>query len=188
MYERYLKRVMDLLLAGVAFIVLAPLTIVVALAIKLDDGGPVFFRQERVGQRGARFVLLKFRSMKQNVGDLPSDRATALPITKVGRVLRRTNVDELPQLVSILRGDMSIVGPRPALPAQEQLLELRERYGAAHLRPGLTGLAQVRSYDGMPVTHKAELDGQYAARVTAVRDVAIIFATVGYLFRRPPTY
>jgi O-antigen biosynthesis protein WbqP len=126
--------------------------------------------------------------MAVGTGDIPSARAGVLRITRVGRVIRRTNIDELPQLVNILRGDMSLVGPRPALPSQAELLALRGANGAAACRPGLTGLAQIRSYDGMPEPEKARWDGQYAATISLRRDLAIVLGTFRYLARRPPVY
>ena len=148
----------------------------------------MLFRQERVGANETRFTALKFRSMPTGTADLPSDRAEDLRVTAVGRLIRRTNLDELPQLWNILRGDMSFVGPRPALPTQEELVRLRDANGASRCYPGLTGLAQIKSYDGMPVSEKAEWDGTYAQRVTAGRDLGIVIRTFGYLVRQPPVY
>jgi O-antigen biosynthesis protein WbqP len=126
--------------------------------------------------------------MPVNTGDIPSAAARSVRITRVGRVIRRTNADELPQLVNILRGDMSVVGPRPALPAQRELVALRSANGALACTPGLTGLAQVNAYDGMSIEAKATWDGRYADRIRFFRDVAIILRTVRYLMAPPPTY
>jgi O-antigen biosynthesis protein WbqP len=126
--------------------------------------------------------------MRVNVGDVPSHQAGRLPVTPVGRVLRRTNLDELPQLVNILRGEMSIVGPRPALESQEELIALRRANGALECLPGLTGLAQIRAYDGMPVSEKARHDGEYAERLGFLLDCGIVLRTVGYVLRSPPVY
>jgi len=160
----------------------------VAVAIRLGDGGPALFRQERAGRDGRRFVLLKFRSMPVGTAHVPSTDATTLPVTAVGRLLRRTNLDELPQLLNILAGEMSVVGPRPALATQEELLALRRANGAIGCRPGLTGLAQVSARDGMTVAEKAACDGAYADRLGLWTDLGIIARTVGYLFRPPPVY
>jgi O-antigen biosynthesis protein WbqP len=187
-YRLYVKRVLDILCATLAFVALSPLFLIASIAILLDDGRPVIFRQKRVGQNGREFTLYKFRSMAVNSGDVPSSEAGALRVTAVGRVLRRSNIDEIPQLLNIIRGDMSIVGPRPALSRQVQLNEMRRDRGAHLCRPGLTGLAQVNSYDGMPEVEKADWDGRYAERITLVNDVAIIMKTFGYLLRRPPVY
>lgn len=188
MYDRFLKRAIDFVIAAVALVALAPVLLVVCVAIRVEDGGRAIFRQQRVGREGRLFWLLKFRSMPPDTGDLPSDAARHVRITRVGRVIRRTNVDELPQLVNILRGEMSLVGPRPALPTQTELIEYRRAAGALHCRPGLTGLAQINAYDGMPVSVKAEWDSRYAERVTFAGDAGIVLRTVRYLLRPPPTY
>lgn len=182
------KRVLDLALAGLALVLLAPVLGAVAIAIRLGDGGPALFRQERAGRDGRPFVLLKFRSMPVGSAHVPSTEATRIPVNAVGRFIRRTNLDELPQLLNILAGQMSVVGPRPALPTQAELLALRQANGAAACRPGLTGLAQVSARDGMTVEEKAAYDGAYAGQVSLLGDLRIMLRTVGYLFRRPPVY
>lgn len=187
-YQAFLKRVLDIGLSAVALLLLSPVMALVGIAVRLEDGGPALFRQERVGRGGMRFRIYKFRSMAVNVGDLPSASAAALKVTHVGRFIRRTNLDELPQLVNILVGDMSVVGPRPALPSQEALTDLRRANGAMACRPGLTGLAQVSSYDGMPEDEKAAYDGTYASGITFAGDLWIILRTFAYLAHRPPTY
>lgn len=188
MYRRFGKRVLDIALSGIALVILSPLMLLVALAIRLEDGGPALFRQERVGRERKQFTILKFRSMPVNTGDVPSAQARAFRITRIGAFIRRTNIDELPQLINILRGDMSIVGPRPALPQQEELCAMREKNGALRCRPGLTGLAQINSYDGMLDSQKAAWDAQYAANITFLGDIKIILQTFGYLLRPPPVY
>lgn len=182
------KRSLDAVVSAAALLVLTPLLLLIGIAIKLEDGGKAIFRQRRIGRNGAPFVLFKFRSMPENVGDLPSDAATTLRITRVGRVLRRSNLDELPQLFNILRGDMSLVGPRPALISQDELIRLRSESGADQVRPGLTGLAQVTSYDGMPVAEKARRDAQYMNDISFGTDLSLIWRTLGYLRRPPPVY
>ena len=182
------KRCLDITLGLLALITLSPLLLLIAFLVRSEDGGCVIFRQRRTGRDKRPFELLKFRSMRENVGDRPSLYASTLPITRVGRVLRRTNLDELPQLVNILRGDMSIVGPRPALPSQADLIALREANGSFCVRPGLTGLAQVGAYDGMSTNEKAMMDADYARSVTLFRDLHIIWRTIGYLRRPPPVY
>lgn len=188
LYRAVGKRLFDIVLATVSLLGLSPIVLLTAVAIKIDDGGPVFFRQQRVGRRGRPFTIVKFRSMAINTGDLPSAVALGARITRVGRIIRRLNIDELPQLINVLRGDMSIVGPRPALPVQLDLLRFRTENGASDCRPGLTGLAQVNSYDGMPDVEKARWDGQYAASVSAITDLSIIFRTFAYLTKPPPVY
>ena len=187
-YLPYGKRLLDISASILALTLLAPLLLVVAWMIRREDGGRILFRQVRVGRRQQTFELWKFRSMRENVGDIPSASASYLPITKIGRIIRRTNVDELPQLVNILRGDMSIVGPRPALPSQSELISLRAASGVYEVQPGLTGLAQVSAYDGMSVREKAVLDGTYVRSISLVTDASLILRTFTYLRRPPPVY
>lgn len=188
MYTTFWKRFLDLVLAGTAVVVLSPFLLLTALAIRLEDGGPVLFVQERVGRRGRLFRFLKFRTMPVGTANVPSAHAETLSITPVGRLIRRASIDELPQLLNILRGDMSIVGPRPAIPAQSELLRMRATEGADDVRPGLTGAAQINSYDGMSEREKAQWDGWYARRVSFPTDVGIILRTFGYLLKPPPRY
>lgn len=188
MYRHGGKRILDILLAATALLLLSPAMALVAVAIRLEDGGPVFFRQERVGRGEIPFTLLKFRSMPVSTAHVPSAEAKSARVTRVGTFIRRTNIDELPQLLNILLGEMSVVGPRPALPAQQQLRSFRSRLGAMQCRPGLTGLAQVNSYDGMPDKEKADWDGRYCLSVSFTGDVKIILRTFAYLLKPPPVY
>lgn len=188
MYRRFGKRLVDLLFSAAAIIMLSPVLALAALAVWLDDRHPPFFHQERVGRHHEPFVIIKFRTMPLDTEHVASASLQAPEITRVGRVLRRLSIDELPQMFNIVRGDMSVVGPRPALASQRELLALREASGSHHLRPGLTGLAQIRSYDGMPDAEKARHDHEYADHVTLRGDLAIIAKTVGYLFRPPSIY
>lgn len=188
MYAVVGKRVLDVLLAGVALVGLSPLLAAVAIAIWLEGGRPVLIRQQRVGRDGESFTMLKFRSMPPGTTQAVSVDAGGFPITRVGRVIRRTNVDELPQLWNIALGHMSVVGPRPALASQHELLALRSASGAARLRPGLTGLAQVNAYDGMPTAEKARFDAEYADGLSLRLDLTILGRTFGYLRRPPPVY
>lgn len=188
MYRRSGKRALDVLLSGLAILVTLPLMAVVAAAIRLEDGGGALFRQERVGRCGKVFTLLKFRSMPPNTQNIPSAHTATTKITLVGRFIRRTNIDELAQLVNVLRGEMSLVGPRPALASQTALCEMREKSGAMRCAPGLTGLAQVNSYDGMTDAEKAGWDAQYAATVSCLGDLRIIGSTFRYLLKPPPVY
>lgn len=187
-YRMVGKRLFDIASSAAALVVLSPVMILTAMAIRAEDGGPALFRQVRVGAAGRRFTVLKYRSMPVGAPNLPSAHGVALAVTRVGRFIRRTNIDELPQLLNIVRGDMSVVGPRPAIPAQADLLAMRDANGASALRPGLTGLAQVQSYDGMPEAEKAEWDGRYSQRITLIGDLTIVLKTFGYLARRPPVY
>lgn len=187
-YARAGKRAVDVVISIPVTILLAPIAIVIGIAIRMEDQGPVLFVQERVGRYGDIFRLWKFRSMPTNVANVPSARAGALQVTKVGKVIRRTNLDEVPQLMNVLTGRMTLVGPRPALPAQVSLIEMRRRNGAIALKPGLTGLAQVNSYDGMPEDEKAEWDAKYLSKLGALTDLRVLLRTIAYLFRKPPQY
>lgn len=181
MYLKYGKRIIDFILAFIAFIAFSWLFLLIAVAIKFTSRGPIFFRQRRVGCCGKQFYILKFRTMKM---DTPKDVPTHLLqdpeqyITRVGKFLRRTSLDELPQLINILYGQMAIVGPRPALWNQKDLLEEREKYGANDIRPGLTGWAQVNGRDELPIVEKARLDGIYVKRMGFFFDLRCILKTV----------
>lgn len=186
MYQRFGKRLLDILLSGCGIVVLSPVYLLVALAIKLDDPGPVFFRQKRVGIHKTYFQILKFRTMKM---ETPRDVPTHLLdnpeqyITRVGRVLRRTSLDELPQIWNIFKGDMSIIGPRPALWNQEDLVAEREKYGANDVMPGLSGWAQVNGRDRLGIDMKARLDGEYAGSVTLTMDLTCICRTLANVLK-----
>lgn len=182
------KRSLDFLASSIGLVITAPICLFIAIAIRLDDGGPAIFTQERVGSDEQLFRIHKFRSMPVGNADIPSAHADALPITRVGRFLRRSNLDEIPQLVNVLMGTMSLVGPRPALPSQIELIELRRLNGVAAVLPGLTGLAQVNGYDGMADEVKANFDAQYAAKITLKADIVILLRTLGYLLKPPPRY
>ena len=181
MYLKYGKRMIDFILALIAFIVFSWLFLLIAVAIKVTSRGPVFFRQRRVGSNGSQFYILKFRTMKM---DTPKDVPTHLLqdpeqyITRVGKFLRKTSLDELPQLINILYGQMAIVGPRPALWNQKDLLQEREKYGANDIRPGLTGWAQVNGRDELPIVEKARLDGIYVKKMGFFFDLRCILKTV----------
>lgn len=179
MYQR-LKRGIDFILALLGLIVLSPLFFVLIAAIKADSKGPVLFRQKRVGIHKTHFNILKFRTMRT---DTPKDMPTHLLknpeqyITKVGRFLRKTSLDELPQIVNILKGDMAVVGPRPALWNQYDLIEERDKYGANDVRPGLTGWAQINGRDELEIPVKAKLDGEYVRRMSFLMDCRCFFGT-----------
>ena len=187
MYQRYCKRLLDFVLSLAACIVLAPVMLAIAVWIKMDSPGPVFFRQRRVGAHKTHFNILKFRTMR---GDTPHDVPTHLLknadsyITKSGAFLRKTSLDELPQIYNILVGEMAIIGPRPALYNQYDLIEARDKVHANDVRPGLTGLAQVNGRDELPIDAKARYDGEYAANITFLGDMKIFFGTFGYVFHR----
>ena len=188
LYQHVFKRIFDLLIATLALLVLSPLMLLTAVAIMLEDGPPALFRQERVGRECLAFTIFKFRSMPVATPSLPSSAASALRVTRVGAFIRRTNIDELPQLLNVLRGEMSIVGPRPGLKSQAQLMEMRRARGVDRLRPGLTGLAQVNSFDGMTDLQKVEWEARYAGEVSFLADLMIVLRTFTYLLKRPPVY
>lgn len=188
MYNTIIKRTLDIFLAGIALIILSPIMLICMIIIKIQDGGPALFKQRRTGRNGQEFLFLKFRSMPVNTPNVQSSDVAKLRITPFGKIIRRTNLDELPQLLNIIKGDMSIVGPRPPIPSQEHLIDLRRKNGALALRPGLTGWAQVNSYDFMPEEEKASLDGEYAKSVSLWMDIKVILRTFLYLTKKPPTY
>lgn len=181
MYQRFGKRLLDILLSGCGIVVLSPVYLLVALAIKLDDPGPVFFRQKRVGIHKTYFQILKFRTMKM---ETPRDVPTHLLdnpeqyITRVGRVLRKTSLDELPQIFQIFTGKMSLIGPRPALWNQDDLIAQRDKYGANDVRPGLTGWAQINGRDELPIDVKAAFDGEYVRKMSFLFDCKCFFGTI----------
>ena len=181
MYQKFGKRFLDILLSACGILVLSPVYFLVALAIKIDDPGPVFFRQKRVGLHKSHFQILKFRSMKM---ETPKDVPTHLLdnpqqyITRVGRILRKTSLDELPQIFQIFTGDMSIIGPRPALWNQYDLVAERDKYGANDVRPGLTGWAQINGRDELPIDVKARLDGEYVEKLSFAFDCKCFFGTI----------
>ena len=175
-----LKRLLDIVISGVAIIILSPILLGVSIAIKLDSNGPVLFKQKRVGKGKKYFKIYKFRSMYV---DAPSDMPTHLledptaMITKVGGFLRKTSLDELPQLFNIFKGEMSIIGPRPALWNQYDLIEERDKYGANDVRPGLTGWAQINGRDELEIDVKAKLDGYYVAHMSFWLDFKCFLGT-----------
>ena len=187
MYKHFLKRVIDITLSFTGLVLLSPVFIVLIIAIKATDPGPAFFTQKRVGKGKSFFPLHKFRSMKMST---PRDTPTHLLenpeqyITSVGRFLRKSSLDELPQIWDILIGNMSIIGPRPALWNQDDLVAERDKYGANDVKPGLTGWAQINGRDELEIPVKAKLDGDYVARLNGgswsgfVMDVKCFFGTL----------
>ncbi|WP_278908170.1 sugar transferase [Faecalicoccus pleomorphus] len=181
MYSKYGKRLIDLLISLLGFIVLSPLFLILCLLIKITSKGPIFFKQKRVGIHKTYFDILKFRTMKI---DTPKDVPTHLLsdpdqyITSVGRFLRKTSLDELPQLINIIKGDMSIVGPRPALWNQYDLIEQRDLYQANDVMPGLTGWAQINGRDELEISVKAKLDGEYVQRMSFLFDCKCFLLTI----------
>lgn len=180
-YRQVIKRILDTIAAFFGLCILSWLIILVAIAIKLTSKGPVLFKQRRIGINKKEFDILKFRTMKHNT---PQDVPTHLMqnpdthTTPIGKILRKTSIDELPQLLSVLKGDMSIIGPRPALWNQYDLIKERDKYGANDVLPGLTGLAQINGRDEISIQKKAQLDGEYTKSISLGLDVKIFFASI----------
>ena len=181
MYKRGIKRIIDFILSLCGLIILSPVFLILCIWIKLDSKGPILFKQKRVGKHKTYFNIYKFRTMYI---DTPKDMPThmlANPdqyITKAGHFLRKTSLDELPQILNILKGEMSIIGPRPALWNQDDLVAQRDKYHANDVRPGLTGWAQINGRDELEIPVKAKLDGEYVKRISFLFDVKCFFGTI----------
>lgn len=181
-----IKRIIDVMFSILGLIILIPVFLIVSIAIKIESKGPIIFKQKRIGKRKKYFTIYKFRTMRS---DTPKDMPTHMLknangcITKVGNILRKTSLDELPQLVNILKGDMSIIGPRPALWNQDDLVEERDKYHANDIRPGLTGWAQVNGRDELEIPVKAKYDGEYTEKVSLWFDIKIFFKTIINVFK-----
>ncbi len=181
-----IKRLIDIVLSLLGLIILSPVFLFLIIAIKLDSKGPVFFKQKRIGIHKSHFHILKFRTMRS---DTPKDTPTHLLenpdqwITKVGRFLRKTSLDELPQIINIFKGEMSIIGPRPALWNQYDLIEERDKYGANDVQVGLTGWAQINGRDELEIETKAKFDGEYAEKMGLMMDLRCFFGTIFNVLR-----
>lgn len=186
MFYFWFKRFYDTVLSFIGLIVLSPLLLVLVILIKLDSKGPILFKQKRIGRNKKHFYILKFRTMRI---DTPKDTPTHMLenpeqwITKVGKFLRKTSLDEIPQIINILKGDMSIIGPRPALWNQYDLVEERDKYDVHKLYPGLTGYAQINGRDELPIPEKAKLDGYYVKHISLWLDIKIFFGTIVSIFK-----
>ena len=186
LYSKYGKRMLDVVLSFGGLVALSPVYAAIALAIKIEDPGPVLFTQKRVGQNKEYFKLHKFRSMKVSTPhDVPTHQLENPEqyITKTGRFLRKTSLDELPQLWNIVKGDMAVIGPRPALWNQDDLIAERDRYGANDVKPGLTGWAQINGRDELEIEYKAKLDGDYVKRMGLWMDIRCFFGTIFSVLR-----
>lgn len=181
MYIKFFKRFIDLLFSSIGLVIFAIPMMIIALVLKFEDPGPVIFKQKRVGLNKKYFNLYKFRSMKI---DTPHDVPTHMLenpeqyILKIGRFIRKTSIDELPQLWNIFKGDMSIIGPRPALWNQDDLIAERDKYDANDIKPGLTGWAQINGRDELEIPIKAKFDGEYVKRMSFMMDVKCFFGTI----------
>ncbi len=180
MYRNHIKRALDINLATLALVVLMPIILMASVAVKIESPGPVFFRQHRVGIHKTRFEILKFRTMREGTpANVPTERFQhADQITRVGSFLRKTSLNELPQLVNIIKGEMSIIGPRPALGNQFDLIRERDKYGANDIRPGLSGWAQINGRDTIDNKTKARFDGEYVKNIGFWFDIKIIIGTI----------
>lgn len=181
MYKKFFKRLIDIILSGMAIVILAIPMLIIAIAIKIDSKGPVFFKQKRIGLHKKTFEILKFRSMSI---EAPKDCPTHLLgegqsyITKVGSFLRKSSLDELPQIYNVFSSKMSVIGPRPALWNQYDLIEERDKYGANDVVPGITGWAQINGRDELPIDVKARLDGEYVEKLSFLFDIKCFFGTI----------
>ena len=186
MYKHFIKRTFDIILSAIGIVVAIIPMGIIALAIKMDSPGPVIFRQKRVGINKSFFNIYKFRTMRT---DTPHDAPTHLLnqassyITRVGAFLRKTSLDEIPQFFNIFKGDMSVIGPRPALWNQEGLIAQRDKYGANGDRPGLTRRTQINGRDELPIAVKAKLDGEYCANMSLRFDLKCFFGTIRSVLR-----
>ncbi len=186
MYKHFFKRLFDFILSLIGAVVLLPVFLILAIVVWIDDPGPIIFKQQRVGKNKKLFWLYKFRSMKVKTPDLPTHLLSDPEqyITRVGKILRKTSLDELPQIFNILFGQMSVIGPRPALWSQDDLISERDKYRANDIRPGLTGWAQINGRDELEIDVKARFDGEYTAALNAGKfkgfamDVKCFFGTI----------
>ena len=186
MYKKFMKRFIDVVLSGMALLILWLPMLIIAIIVKCDSKGPVLFWQKRVGLHKETFMMPKFRSMyTETPANMPTHMLTDPDqwITKVGRVLRKTSLDELPQIWSIFTGKMSIIGPRPSLWNQEDLIAERDKYGANDVRPGLTGWAQINGRDEVEIEEKAKLDGEYVEKMSFLFDCKCFFGTIVSVLR-----
>lgn len=181
-----IKRILDVILSIIVLIILCPFLIIFSIIIKVESEGPILFKQKRVGKNKKIFTIYKFRTMRT---DTPKDMPTHMLknaesyITKFGNIMRKTSIDELPQLFNIVKGDMSIIGPRPALWNQDDLIKERDKYNANDIRPGLTGWAQVNGRDELEIPVKAKYDGEYIEKVSLLFDIKIFFKTIINVFK-----
>lgn len=184
MYETIVKRIIDIVLSFIGLIVLSPVLLLTLVLIKIDDPGPAIFKQKRVGKNKELFELYKFRSMKLDTPDIPTHllENPEQYLLKSGEFTRKFSIDELPQMVNILKGDMSIIGPRPALWNQDDLVAERDKYGANDVKPGLTGWAQINGRDELEIPVKAKYDGEYVDNLSFGFDCKCFFGTIAKVF------
>ncbi len=187
MYNRYIKRIIDILLSAISIPIMLIPIIVISAAIKIDSPGPVFFKQRRVGINKKSFYILKFRTMRMDTPvNIPTEMLENADdyITKVGKFLRKTSFDEIPQIFNILLGHMSIIGPRPALWNQYQLIKMRDEYNANSIRPGLTGWAQINGRDTLSTREKVQFDSEYVKKMSFLFDLRCFFGTIAKVIKQ----
>ena len=181
-YRDFFKRICDIIVSLIALILLAIPMLIIAIWIKIDSPKePILFKQTRVGKNDVPFTILKFRSMNKNAPHQMATENFEHPeeyITPVGKFIRKTSLDELPQIFNVLKGEMSIIGPRPLIPAEKEVLAMRDEYGASRILPGITGLAQVHGRDEITDRNKAAYDGKYALNISILLDISIFFRTI----------
>lgn len=181
MYKNCVKRILDIFLSLLGIVTLSPLLFLIAITIKITSPGPILFKQKRIGKNNKLFYIYKFRSMRI---DTPKNMPTHLLenpnqyITRIGTIMRKTSLDELPQLFNILKGEMAVIGPRPSLPNQYDLNKLRDENGSSAIKPGLTGLAQISGRDELEIDIKAALDGEYANKISFIFDCKCFIGTI----------
>lgn len=185
-YQIFVKRLLDIVLSAVGIVLLLPVFLAIAFWVKADSKGPILFKQTRIGKGKRHFIMYKFRTMKIDTpSDIPTHKFQTPDsfITYAGRILRKTSLDEIPQLWNVLKGEMSIIGPRPALWNQDDLIAERDKYGANDILPGLTGWAQINGRDELSIIKKAELDGEYVKRMSLSFDAQCFVRTIMSVLR-----
>lgn len=180
-----MKRLIDIVASIILIILLSPVLLIITILLKCSEGGTVLFKQKRVGLNNELFTIYKFRTLQENIGDMATeDIDVEHQVLKIGKILRVTSLDELPQLFNILNGTMSFVGPRPLIPAEKEIRELREQYGVYSVRPGMTGLAQINGRDNLDYKEKALLDREYVENQSLAYDFKIVFKTFSKVLKR----
>ena len=185
---KYIKRILDIVFGLIFIVLMFPFYCLIPIIIFLQDRFNPIFKQKRVGRNGIEFDFYKFRSMTIDTPDVESTDKLSLKITPFGKIIRSTNLDELPQVFNILKGDMSWIGPRPPIISQTNLIKIRELNKSLNLKPGLTGWAQVNSFDNMPEEVKAQFDGEYVEKISLYFDFIIMMRTFVYFSKKSPTY
>lgn len=185
MYKNFFKRIIAFVVSLIGLVLLSPIFLIISIIVKIDSRGPIFFKQKRIGIHKTYFNILKFRTMRIDTPDLPTHMLEnpEVFITWSGKFLRKTSLDELPQIINILTGKMSIIGPRPALWSQEDLINEREKYGANDVLPGLTGLAQISGRDELSIAEKSKIDGDYVQLLSFSEDIKIFFGTIAAVLK-----